>query len=62
MIMATDFRIRPLADRVVVKPAAPEEQTKGGIYLPDTASKERPMEYAVELNRLIQLEMEGSVG
>jgi Fe-S cluster assembly protein SufB len=24
--------------------------------------KELPMEYAVELNRLIQLEMEGSVG
>ena len=42
--MGTDFRIRPLADRVVVKPAERGEQTKGGIYLPDTASKERPME------------------
>jgi len=42
--MATDFRIRPLADRVVIKPADREEKTKGGIYLPDTASKERPME------------------
>jgi chaperonin GroES len=42
--MGTDFRIRPLADRVVVKPVEREEQTKGGIYLPDTASKERPME------------------
>ena len=42
--MASDFRIRPLADRVVVKPAEREEKTKGGIYLPDTASKERPME------------------
>jgi chaperonin GroES len=42
--MAADFRIRPLADRVVVKPAEREEKTKGGIYLPDTASKERPME------------------
>jgi chaperonin GroES len=42
--MAADFRIRPLADRVVVKPVEREEQTKGGIYLPDTASKERPME------------------
>jgi chaperonin GroES len=39
-----DFRIRPLADRVVVKPSEPEAQTKGGIFLPDTASKERPME------------------
>src|SRR5512134_1774295 len=43
-LMATDFRIRPLADRVVVKPAEREEKTKGGIFLPDTASKERPME------------------
>lgn len=42
--MAADFRIRPLADRVVVKPVDREEKTKGGIYLPDTASKERPME------------------
>ena len=45
--MATDFRIRPLADRVVIKPAAAEEKTKGGIYLPDTASKERPQEGTV---------------
>src|SRR5215468_9416315 len=42
--MAADFRIRPLGDRVVVKPVDREEKTKGGIYLPDTASKERPME------------------
>ena len=42
-----DFRIRPLADRVVIKPAEREERTKGGIYLPDTASKERPQEGTV---------------
>ena len=42
--MAADFRIRPLGDRVVVKPVDREEKTKGGIYLPDTASKERPQE------------------
>ncbi|PDW04636.1 co-chaperone GroES [Candidatus Viridilinea mediisalina] len=40
----SDFRIRPLGDRVVVKPAEREEKTKSGIILPDTASKERPME------------------
>lgn len=45
--MAADFRIRPLGDRVVVKPAEREEKTKGGIYLPDTASKERPQEGVV---------------
>ncbi|MGQ9926993.1 MAG: co-chaperone GroES [Chloroflexaceae bacterium] len=42
-----DFRIRPLGDRVVVKPMEREEKTKGGIFLPDTASKERPMEGTV---------------
>ncbi|MBC8077418.1 MAG: co-chaperone GroES [Chloroflexales bacterium] len=45
--MAADFRIRPLGDRVVVKPMDREEKTKGGIYLPDTASKERPQEGTV---------------
>lgn len=45
--MASDFRIRPLGDRVVVKPLEREEKTKGGIFLPDTATKERPMEGTV---------------
>lgn len=44
----SDFRIRPLGDRVVVKPMEREEKTKGGIFLPDTASKERPMEGTVQ--------------
>ncbi len=42
-----DFRIRPLADRVVVQPQEREEMTRGGIYLPDTASKEKPQEGTV---------------
>lgn len=42
--MGTDIRIRPLADRVVVKPEERKAQTKGGIFLPDTASKEQPTE------------------
>jgi chaperonin GroES len=45
--MAADFRIRPLGDRVVIKPAEREEKTKGGIFLPDTATKERPQEGTV---------------
>ncbi len=45
--MAGDFRIRPLGDRVVVKPAEREEKTKGGVFLPDTATKERPQEGTV---------------
>ena len=38
--------IRPVGDRVVVKPAAREEVTKGGIVIPDTA-KEKPQEGVV---------------
>jgi chaperonin GroES len=34
--------IKPLADRVVIEPAAAEEKTKSGIIIPDTA-KEKPM-------------------
>lgn len=34
--------IKPLADRVLVEPAAAEEKTSSGIYIPDTA-KEKPM-------------------
>lgn len=35
--------MRPLADRVVLKPIQVEEKTKGGIVLPDTA-KDKPQE------------------
>jgi len=38
--------IRPVGDRVVVKPAAKEEVTKSGIVIPDTA-KEKPQEGVV---------------
>jgi chaperonin GroES len=36
------MQLRPLGDRVIVKPAAKEEMTKAGIILPDTVDKERP--------------------
>ncbi len=35
-------QIKPLADRVLVKPAAAEEKTIGGIIIPDSA-KEKPL-------------------
>ena len=35
------MNIRPLADRVLIKPAAAEEKTLGGIIIPDSA-KEKP--------------------
>ena len=34
-------KLKPLGDRVVIKPLTEEEVTKGGIILPDTA-KEKP--------------------
>src|SRR6266702_1080261 len=39
--------LRPLGDRVVVKPVDREEMTKSGIVIPDTA-KEKPQEGIVE--------------
>lgn len=40
---ASSTKLRPLGDRVVVKPTPREEMTKSGIVLPDTA-KEKPQE------------------
>ncbi len=37
------INLKPLADRVIVKPSVKEEVTKGGIVLPDTV-KEKPQE------------------
>jgi chaperonin GroES len=37
------MNLKPLGDRVIVKPKEPEEVTKGGIILPDTA-REKPVE------------------
>ncbi len=36
------MKIKPLADRVLVKPAAAEEKTVSGIIIPDSA-KEKPL-------------------
>lgn len=36
------MNIRPLADRVLIKPAVAEEKTLGGIIIPDSA-KEKPL-------------------
>ena len=35
------MNIKPLADRVVIRPAEPEETVQGGLIIPDTA-KEKP--------------------
>ena len=43
MATASSTKLRPLGDRVVIKPTPREEMTKSGIVLPDTA-KEKPQE------------------
>jgi chaperonin GroES len=40
------IKIKPLADRVLIEPAAAEEKTAGGIIIPDTA-KEKPQKGTV---------------
>ncbi len=41
------MQLKPLGDRVVLKPVEREEKTKSGIVLPDTA-KEKPQEGMVQ--------------
>ncbi len=42
----TKVSIKPLADRVVIEPAAAEQKTASGIIIPDTA-KEKPQKGTV---------------
>ena len=65
---ATATKLRPMGDRVVVRPAAREETTRSGIVLPDT-SKEKPQRgevVAVGTGRITdegkRLDMELKVG
>jgi chaperonin GroES len=44
--MAKEFSLKPLEDRIVVKPGEEEETTVSGIVIPDTA-KEKPQEGTV---------------
>ncbi|SRR6266700_4951500 len=55
----TRMRLRYLMSRGI-RLAEAETMIVNGFIEPFT--KELPLEYAIELNRLIQLEMEGSVG
>lgn len=41
-----NVNIKPLADRVLIKPSPAEEKTAGGIIIPDTA-KEKPQKGTV---------------
>lgn len=42
--MSTALKIRPLSDRIVVEPQEVESKTAGGIVIPDTADKDKPMQ------------------
>ncbi len=35
------MNIKPLSDHILIEPIKEEEKTKGGIFLPDTAEKEK---------------------
>lgn len=45
-VSGTATQLKPLGDRLVVRPTPREEMTKSGIVLPDTA-KERPQEGSI---------------
>ncbi|MBI4861178.1 MAG: co-chaperone GroES [Candidatus Riflebacteria bacterium] len=38
------MNLKPLGEHVIVKPSEHEEKTKGGVYLPDTADKDKPFQ------------------
>ena len=38
------MNIKPLGDHILIEPVKEEEKTKAGIFLPDTASKEKSEE------------------
>jgi chaperonin GroES len=40
--MAQLKRIVPLRDNVIIEPQSPEEKTKSGIVIPETADRDRP--------------------
>ncbi len=42
--MAKKLNIKPMGGRLLVKPTEEPQKTKGGLYIPDTAEKEKPQE------------------
>lgn len=43
----TSKKIRPLSDRIVVEPREVETKTAGGIVIPDSADKDKPIQGTV---------------
>jgi chaperonin GroES len=51
------MQVKPLADRVVVKPLEEMETKKGGIIIPDTA-KEKPMQGEIkEVGKMVSMQV-----
>ena len=42
MVRQKFMNIKPLSDHILIEPIKEEEKTKSGIFLPDTAQKEKP--------------------
>lgn len=40
--MAKQLKVKPIGGKILVAPEKAEEKTKSGIYLPDSATKEKP--------------------
>jgi chaperonin GroES len=45
------MNIKPLGERVLIKPFKEEEKTKGGIYLPESAKEEKKQGEVIEVGR-----------
>ena len=45
------INIKPLADRVLIEPAAAETKTSSGLYIPDTEKKNLKKELLLLLDR-----------
>ncbi len=54
------MKVKPLGDRVLVKPTQESEEVKGGIVIPDTA-KEKPQEGTVKAIGTGKLDDNGKV-
>jgi len=61
MAKTRTMKVKPLDDRVVIKPMEAEERTAGGIVLPDTA-KEKPQRGTITATGPGKLVEDGSRG
>jgi chaperonin GroES len=46
------MNIKPIGERVLIKPAHEEEKTLGGIYIPDTAKEKKKQGIVLEVGNM----------